>query len=330
MSRQPCPSALSHCCGVVWSQSQQQAEQPEMAPQVCCFCGTRRHADRPCFRQASSEELARAAAYRAARVAAGLPVRPAAALDSARHVCIYHTARKQQIPPQHSTLACSNHEDDAAAAAAMSLLLTSAQGISAAEHSPAAASEERSAAADAQAPTAASTIQTSVPPSTSTELPSHQADPHHTAAAAGRFHDEAAPLPAAECRVGLREISPGADNHCLFHAVAAGLGGRTHSEMRALLRQGVDRLDSVHLLARYDLILRQGDDPRVAQHASESADAYARRQQRQLRQFQASYSKRTVFRDLSSGGTPELFLLSHALGGSVVFLVYNGLRMHRT
>lgn len=96
--------------------------------------------------------------------------------------------------------------------------------------------------------------------------------------------------------------------------------------MRALLRRGVEKLDSVHLLTRYDLFREEGTDGRVVQRPHESPQVFASRQQRQLRQFQASYSKRTVYRDLSNGGTPELFLLSHALEGAVVFLVYNGAR----
>ncbi len=80
------------------------------------------------------------------------------------------------------------------------------------------------------------------------------------------------------CSVSLREISPGADNHCLFHAVAAGLGGRTHQQMRVLLRCGVQKLDSVHMLTRYDLFREEGTDGSVTQRPHELAEVYARRQ----------------------------------------------------
>lgn len=126
--------------------------------------------------------------------------------------------------------------------------------------------------------------------------------------------------------ISLREISPGDDNHCFFNAVSQALGGKTPDQLRQLLRQGLGKLDSVHLLARYDLFREEGVDRRVVQKPNETADAFSKRQQHQLRQFQASYTRRSVYTDLSMGGTPEMCLLSHALNGGIVFLVYSGVR----
>jgi hypothetical protein len=146
------------------------------------------------------------------------------------------------------------------------------------------------------------------------------------AAHAGAFSPGEVPSSVQVRDVSLREVSPGEDNHCFFNAVSQALGGKTPDELRRLLRQGIDKLDSVHLLARYDLFREKGVNCHVVQQAGASAEALSKRQQGQLRQFKASYTKRSVYTHLSMGGTPEMFLLSHALDGGVVFLIYSGVR----